>query len=452
MIKLILKETILAKGLSSALRTAITQELTWDNPEYTSRLKRGGYIPQDMPRYIYLYAILGEALYLPRGYMHTLQQKLAMEEYEIIDRTIAPEIENDFRFTSTLRDYQELATEDMLSKRYGLLEAGTGSGKTACGIYVTSVRKVKTLVIVHNKELLDQWKEAFKKHTNIKATGTIGGSAFDIQDVTIGIINSVSNKIEQLMGVFGQVIYDEAHRLPGATWVSVVNSLNCRFSVALSATPFRRDGLTEAIFALAGPRVHKVNKKHLETTGAILVPDVLRCNTRFSFDFRSDYSSMLSELTKSKARNIGIAGIIAQDFKAYGEQVMIVSDRVSHCNLLFDAVNGVDGIRAVVLSSKISKAEREEAVEGMVSGKYNALIATTSLLSEGFDLPGLSSLFITTPIRFAGKLIQLAGRILRPSDSTVKPRIYDFRDVNVPVLARSGYARDREYRKLGWTK
>ena len=83
------------------------------------------------------------------------------------------------------------------------------------------------------------------------------------------------------------------------------------------------------------------------------------------------------------------------------------------------------------------------------AGKCKVLIATTSLIGEGFDAPNLSALFLTTPIKFAGRLLQTAGRILRPSGGA-NPRLYDFRDDNISALRYSGFGRDRAYKNEGW--
>jgi superfamily II DNA or RNA helicase len=450
MIKLIIKETVLVKNLPRHIKNAVVEELTLDNPDYISRLKRGGYIGPEIPRYIYLYDELGDMLYAPRGYMNTLLSKIGTEEYEIIDRTVAPPITNDFNFTSVLRDYQELATSDVLAKRYGLLEAGTGAGKTAMAIYVASIRKVKTLILVHNKELLNQWHDALRNHTDIKNIGTISGDKFDIQDVTVGIINSASNKIEQIMGTFGLLVCDEGHRIVSTSWVTVINGLNCKYQLTLSATPYRRDGLTEAIFMLAGPKVHVVNKRYLEKTGAILVPDVIRCNTGFRYDYADDYTYMMTALCKDEQRNRMVVERIREEFVKYGEQIMVVSDRVSHCGVLCEMLDGVSGMRPAVLSSKMTRDARKAVVAGMRDGRYNIILSTAALLGEGFDLNTLSALFIATPISFKGKLTQIVGRILRPTKSDHKPRVYDVRDVLIAVLANSGFRRDSEYKKLGW--
>ncbi len=455
MIKIIIKHSVGIKGLPERIAEKIKEDLTFDNPIYASSLKNGRFIPQSMPPYIYMYNIQGNILYVPKGYTNNLLHRVGMEKYEIVDHTISPSMEDNTKtFTSTLRDYQAAAAADILPKRYGVLEASTGAGKTATGIYVILERKVKTLVIVHSKELLEQWKNAIQKHTNIEKVGAIGDSKFDIQDITIGIINSVSKHIDKLQGIFGQIIADECHRAVSYTWIKVLNSLNCKYMLGLSATPFRRDTfMTKGIYFMIGPKVHVVDKKHLTDTGAVLIPTVVRCYTQFSIDNeRAEYADIISAMVEDNHRNKQIIERVVSDLLKYKEPIMVVSDRVAHCMTILEMLSRYSDIaKPVLLTGGQKSTYRKQAVKFIESGDYNVLISTTTLLSEGFDSPILNALFICTPIRFTGKLVQIGGRILRPSACQEIPRVYDFRDNNVPMLQRSGWARDSTYKKAGWT-
>jgi superfamily II DNA or RNA helicase len=48
------------------------------------------------------------------------------------------------------------------------------------------------------------------------------------------------------------------------------------------------------------------------------------------------------------------------------------------------------------------------------------LVATGQLIGEGFDCKALSTLFLATPIRFDGRVIQYLGRVLRPATGKEK--------------------------------
>ncbi len=333
-----------------------------------------------------------------------------------------------------------------------LLGDFTITHNTFIGTTIATERGVRTLVVVHSKELLGQWVAAFKEFTDVEEVGTIGGGAKEnIQDITVGIVNSVANRVDYIYKEFGLVIYDECHRTASPVWMKVISGLQPKFHLGLTATPYRSDGLTKALFRIVGPIVHKVNRKHLEKTKAILTPTIVRVVTRFNHRFNNDYSVMLTKLTANDDRNIIIGEKVVKDYDEHKEPIMVVSDRVSHCKVLHYMLSDLDGIHPVMLHGQLKKSERDTAVQGLRSGKFNIVIATAQLIGEGFDLDSLNVICLTTPMKFSGRVLQSVGRILRPSKtSTSTPRVYDFRDVLIPVLRNSGFARDRVYKKYDW--
>jgi superfamily II DNA or RNA helicase len=78
-------------------------------------------------------------------------------------------------------------------------------------------------------------------------------------------------------------------------------------------------------------------------------------------------------------------------------------------------------------------------------GKVKVLIATGQLIGEGFDSSQLSTLFMATPIKFDGRVLQYLGRVLRPAPGKKKAKVYDYIDVNVGVLKASARARGQVY-------
>jgi superfamily II DNA or RNA helicase len=78
-------------------------------------------------------------------------------------------------------------------------------------------------------------------------------------------------------------------------------------------------------------------------------------------------------------------------------------------------------------------------------GKVKVLLATGQLIGEGFDHSELSTLFLVTPIKFSGRVLQYMGRVLRPARGKKKAKVYDYVDVNVDVLKAAAKARQRVY-------
>jgi superfamily II DNA or RNA helicase len=78
------------------------------------------------------------------------------------------------------------------------------------------------------------------------------------------------------------------------------------------------------------------------------------------------------------------------------------------------------------------------------------VVATGPYVGEGFDCPALDTLFLTAPIAFKGRLVQYAGRILRPSEGKTSAVVHDYHDALTPVLASSLAKRAPGYTSLGF--
>jgi superfamily II DNA or RNA helicase len=157
-------------------------------------------------------------------------------------------------------------------------------------------------------------------------------------------------------------------------------------------------------------------------------------------DFQGEYPRLIKALAEDSRRNRQIAADVAALVRR-GHQgtVLVVSDRVAHCQALADLLTA-DGVAAAVLTGQSSPDQRLQVVEAVQAGRVPVLVATLQLIGEGFDCPGLSTLVLATPIRFEGRLLQVVGRIMRPAEGK-KALVIDYVDVGIPVLCRSAAAR-----------
>lgn len=215
-----------------------------------------------------------------------------------------------------------------------------------------------------------------------------------------------------------------------------------------SATPFRNDGLTKLIGWHLGRQV-EVKESELTDKDIIQNVEVITRETHFNpyCDASEQYPKMLSELTEDKGRNGLIVRDIIKEASNGGGVCLVLSDRKAHCEdmraLLFDS-----GIKVDVLTGETGNKEREAIVGRLSAGTVKILIATGQLIGEGFDAKSLQTLFLATPIKFDGRLIQYLGRVLRPAPGKTKARIYDYVDVNVGVLKASAKSRQGVYARL----
>jgi superfamily II DNA or RNA helicase len=218
----------------------------------------------------------------------------------------------------------------------------------------------------------------------------------------------------------------------------VVSAFDCRYLLGLSATAFRRDGLTKLIYMSLGDRAFKVESHDLHESGAVLKPEYLQHPTEFRYVYRGNYQALMKALTSNAARNQLIVGDILKERAATPGTILVVSDRVKHCEALA-AMLAKHDCPAAVLTGKLPAEQRTAMVEAVRQGEIKVLISTVQLIGEGFDCPDLTTLFLTTPIKFTGRLLQVVGRVLRPAHGK-QPRVYDYVDP-VGVLSSSAQSR-----------
>lgn len=414
----------------------IKAALTMRNPAYDSAAQHGR-SPWGIPAELSFFEESRDALTIPRGFGPELARLLGRVEWTD-NRRVLPEIR--MTFAGVLRGYQDEAVQRVLKNNQGVLEASTGAGKTVMALAIIAARRQPCLILVHGQELMQQWRERIQQFLDIEA-GQVGAGRCDVHSVTVGIVNSVRTRLDELVPRFGHIVVDECHRCPSSMFTECVKAFDARFLLGLSATPFRRDGLTRVIHHYLGPVLHRVDPARLRDIGAVLRPEIVARETAFDFDGNAseDYQAMLTALVEDESRNELIASDIQRELSRGAGTALVVSDRVAHLEALSTCLSRREE-DMTLLTGATPKKQREAIVERLASGDVRVLGSTVQLIGEGFDAPGLSSLFLATPIKFSGRVLQVAGRVLRPKDGKT-PRIYDYQDNRVGVLKASARAR-----------
>jgi superfamily II DNA or RNA helicase len=434
-------------GIPNDFARMLKGRLTIDNPMHRNAVKFGR-STRNIDRVLKMYSCDPDGvLRVPRGYgvqLHALAATHGLKpKYTDQRRVLAPV---EFCFCGKLREYQNDALKDILKRDFGVLQAGTGSGKTVMALAVIAERKQPVLILVHTRELMNQWVERIEQFLGCPA-GRIGAGSFDLQPVTVGIVNSVKKRLQDLVPCFGMLVVDECHRIPSTTFTTCIASFDAKFMLGLSATPYRRDGLTRLIYLSIGDCLHIVDPERLKTLGAILAPEVVLRETGFHFPRAADrYAKMLTKLALDQDRNMLIAGDVLKEVAKNSGTVLLVSERTVHLHALAEILEE-HGEHVVILTGKTPAVLREAIVKDVQAGAVRIMASTTQLIGEGFDCPGLTTLFLCSPIRFSGRLVQIVGRILRPQDGK-RPRIYDYQDVCVGILKASAQARMSTYSEM----
>jgi len=431
-------------GIPHSLLQEFKEQLTLINPAYRDAVKYSRWVGKKLKKELLFYTLSGDTICFPRGFGNESVRicrkhgvRLQIED----SRSIQPP--QAIRFHGTLRPYQEKAVNAALARDFGVLEAATGSGKTVMAAALIAQRSQPALILIHTKELLYQWKERLQSFLKIDP-GLIGDGHYQIEPVTVGLIHTVRKHLHTLPDHFGHIIIDEAHRTPSSMFTEIIKEFDCKFMLGLSATPFRRDGLTELIHWYIGDLVYRVPEGELNKYGAVLKPRIIQRETSFTFQYRGNYQNLMANLTSDNDRNRQIADDVTAVVKKQIGTALIVSDRIGHCEALASLLEERD-VKIALLTGRVSGEERNDIVQALQNGELQALVATIQLIGEGFDCSGLSSLFLSTPIKFSGRLTQVIGRILRPAEGK-QPIVYDYIDP-VGVLKSSAQARQQTYEK-----
>ena len=439
------------KNVPPELRKILTDKLEITNPKWLENERMGRW-NQGTPQTLRFFDKVGPAgLWIPRGFMRQLIllcRKLDIQ-YQIDDRrrSLCPA---EFRFQGSLRPYQQIAVDQMLKRDFGTLSSATGSGKTIMALYMIARRRQPTLIIVHTKDLAAQWTTRIEKFLGIDAAkvGLIGGGKkAPGEKITIALVQSLYKSVDEVADKIGFLVVDECHRCPSRTFTEAVTGFDSRYLLGLSATPWRRDKLSKLIFWHLGDVHHEVDKKYLIQTGDVLPAEVIVRETDFIpyHDPIKEYSKMLAELTADKDRNILIAGDVARETTNDAGICLVLSDRKAHCENLRALLKFRFKVEADLLTGDLSMDQRQMVIERLNQNKVKVVVATGQLIGEGFDCRDLSTLFLATPIRFSGRVLQYLGRVLRPAPGKKRARVYDYVDIRVDTLAKAAIARQKVY-------
>jgi len=219
--------------------------------------------------------------------------------------------------------------------------------------------------------------------------------------------------------------------------------------LGLSATPWRRDKLSKLIFWHLGDVQHEVNKNDLITRGDVLSTEVILKYTEFKpfYDPINEYPKMLAELVADDKRNRMIAEDVANEANQSAGVCLVLSDRKGHCETLQALLRFRHKISSELLTGDLTGEQRRQVVKKLNEGQVKVLIATGQLIGEGFDCRDLSILFLATPIKFDGRLLQYLGRVLRTAPGKVRAKVFDYVDINVGPLKAAAKARQKVYKK-----
>ncbi|MEO6189476.1 MAG: DEAD/DEAH box helicase, partial [Saprospiraceae bacterium] len=355
-----------------------------------------------------------------------------------------------FLFNAQLRVHQQAVIESISKKDLGVIVAPPGSGKTIVALKIISEKQQPTLIIVHRKQLVEQWTERVETFLGIPKIeiGKIGQGKSKVgKKITIATIQSLSKELdkpdsENLKTAFGTVIVDECHHIPAETYKNTIAKLQTFYLYGLTATPFRKYNNGKLIFIHLGEVISEIKSSEISTT---LQAKIIIRNTKLDVPFNSK-TDQFETLSKILIHDSGRNQLILQDVifeLKEGKRVVIITERKEHIDSLHQYLK--QSYETITLSGDDSEGNRTSKWKFLKEGNYQVLITTGQFFGEGTDLQNANCLFLVYPFSFEGKLIQYIGRVQR---SEVTPTIYDYRDIKIEYLNNLFLKRNTFYRKI----
>jgi superfamily II DNA or RNA helicase len=447
--------------LTPSLRNRLLRLAAFQNPEFY-RAQAMRFSTHDKPRIINCAEDFPKHIGLPRGCLDEVVDLLEAHN-------IKPEITDErfpghpikVHFQGELRSDQQVAAEAMMKEETGVLAASTGFGKTVIAAYLIGQRKVNTLVLVHRRQLLDQWIAHLTNFLGLspQEIGQIGsGRRKPTGIVDVAKIQSLHKKgvVDDIVGEYGHLVIDECHHISARSFELVARQSKAKYVLGLSATVTRKDGHHPIIFMQCGPIRYRVDprvqaaKRPFQHRVLVRTTE-FRMSEELSAAERPLIQEIYKALAKDESRNAQIVEDVLEAMKL-GRNPVILTERRDHLKLLSEKLRP-HIVNLIVLKGGMEKKQRhhiQKQLAAVSDGEPRAILSTGRYLGEGFDDARLDTLFLTLPISWRGTLAQYAGRLHREYHQKKEVIIYDYLDENVPMLLRMYKKRRRGYYALGY--
>jgi superfamily II DNA or RNA helicase len=460
------------KGLSARVLNHIKRIASFKNPEFYARqgMRLSTY---NIPRIISC-ADIGEVyIALPRGCEDAVKDLLDIWQ---VDYCIEDETNHgksiSVSFKGELREEQRIAVKTLLQHSNGVLNATTAFGKTVTAIGLIAERKVNTLILVHTKALLDQWKSQLEDFLEIDYTeneqprkrgrkkvfspfGTLDSGGNSLHNkVDIVLIQSCLHQLDVKPFVrdYGMILVDECHHVSAVNFEQVLKFSNAYYVYGLTATAIRKDGHQPIIFMQCGPIRYSADAKvqmKSQTFERFLIP-------RFTFyrelsEEKQTYMQMLQKMVEDDRRNLFVINDV---YKALEEKrtPIILTTLTSHVEILSSLLAGKCKWIVTLIGSESVKEKRRkmELLRNVPREESLVIVATGKYVGEGFDYPRLDTLFLALPVSWKGIAAQYAGRLHREYSGKKDVRIYDYIDFHVPMCDVMYRRRLKGYASVGY--
>lgn len=464
-------------NLNAAMQNRIRRMAAISNPVFYKN-QAIGTSNYDTARWIYLGKDhLSGYIQIPRGLQDELWKniKQADIDYEMEDeRQQGRKINVDFK--GELRPEQDKALKELIRYDNGILHATTAFGKTVVSSAIIAQKKINTLIILESSALIEQWKEALEKFLNINEglptyetkTGRVRkrksliGTLQGAHDSMTGIIDIAmagslckKGKYHKMMNEYGLVLIDECHHSASETIANVLKEVKAKYVYGVTATPKRGDGLEKINYMLIGPiRYSYTAKEKAKEQGMqhLVYPRFTRTvPPRGVITDKMHPNEAYEIIHNNDVRDEQIIEDV-KNCVAAGRTPVVLSRYKDHSEKFYERLKSYAD-HVFLMTGNNSKKEHRKILEQMHQVDKNEsliLIATGSLVGEGFDFPRLDTLFMATPVSFRGVVEQYAGRLNRDYAGKENVIIYDYVDNHIPMFNNMYMKRLKAYKQIGY--
>ncbi|MFO0588878.1 MAG: DEAD/DEAH box helicase family protein, partial [Polyangiaceae bacterium] len=308
-------------------------------------------------------------------------------------------------------------------QRWGraLVVLATGLGKTYLAAFDIAQwadshgRWPRVLVLAHRGELLFQAAKTLRRTFRDKRLrfGWFSGDRADLQgDVVLASVQKLSRPehLSRLTATtFDYVVVDEVHHAAARSYRSVLDRLEPRFLLGLTATPERADGAD-----VAG--LFDDNVAYRANLGEGIDRGFLVPFSYFGLRDDIDYSKVPFRNQRFDPRDLERAvdtdERMTKMFEAWqhhpGARTLVFCCSIRHAEHARDFLIS-RGVRAAAVHSGPSSAPRERSLTELATGALDAL-CTVDLFNEGIDLPDVDRVVMLRPTESPVVFLQQLGR------------------------------------------
>lgn len=355
------------------------------------------------------------------------------EEYDFRADDVNANLDIDLRPNVSVRYYQEHALSKMFGNgraRSGIIVLPCGAGKTLVGITAACTIKKSAIVLCTSAMSAVQWKEEFKKWSNINPEDIAIFTSGEKEKLNqrAGVIICTYSMVTQTKGrahdsqkimdfimsrEWGLMVLDEVHVVPAEMFRRVTERIKTHSKLGLTATLLREDDKIKDLNFLIGPKLYEANWLQLSEEGHIARVQCAEVWCPMTTEFYSEYlqtknTNKRSLLSTMNPRKYQACQFLIDFHERRGDKIIVFSDNV------YALEKYATGLMKPFIYGDTSQRERELVLRNFQHNDAVSTIFLSKIGDTSLDLPEATCLIqISSHYGSRRQEAQRLGRILR---------------------------------------